>query len=183
MRRKLIVIALGTILATMAIAQPPGPTSGPPQRDNYTFQLMRMVDNIAELDKDKKHALTAAQAKRILALLKPLRQKPKLTQAQAKQALASLKKVFTADQLNAMARIKPKFQPGRRPNQGPPPGGPGGPPPGPPPDFKSGGPHPGPNAMQDFNPFYTKAPKGDKRAEEQVKRMNEFFRGLEAKVK
>jgi len=143
---------------------------------------MRMADNIGALDKDKKHALSAAQAKKVLVILKPLRAKPKLTQVVAKQTLASLKKVFTADQLNAMARIKPKVQAHPRPG-GPPPGGPGGPPPGPPPNMQNGGSPPGPNAMQDFNPFYAKAPKGDKRAAEQVKHMNDFFAHLEEKAK
>jgi len=181
MHRTTILIVLGILMAASAIAQPPGPPPGG-GRDNPTFQLMRMVDNIGALEKDKKHSLSAAQAKKVLAILKPLRAKSKLTQAQAKQALASLKKVFAVGQLNAMARIKPKFQSGPRPNQGPPPAGPGGPPPGPPPDFKTGGP-PGPNAMQDFNPFYAKAPKGDKRAQEQVTKMDKFFAGLEAKAK
>ena len=40
-----------------------------------------------------------------------------------------------------------------------------------------------PNAMKDFNPFYSKAGAGDPRAAERAKRFNEFFAGLEKKAK
>lgn len=164
-----------------APAQQPGAGQGPGgfsafrERYKYTFQLMQMVRHIAEIDKDKKHALTPKQAREVLVVLKPLRSKPKLTQDEAKQALKGLKKVFTADQLNAMARIKPTFRPGG--GQRPPGSRPGQP---------SGRPQQrrfDPNAMKDFNPFYAKPSADNPRAAEMAKRWNEFFSGLEKKAK
>lgn len=177
------LLVLSTILYTVSHAQQQPPT-GPSQfnafreRHKYTFQLMQMVRHIQEIDKDKKYALKPEQAKKVLAILKPLRDKPKLTQDQAKQALKDLKAVFTVAQLNAMARIKPRFEqrrdgpPGQRPsgaNRQPPIGGRRRPP-----DMK---------AMENFNPFYSKVPKDDQRAAERVKRMNEFFATLEKRAK
>lgn len=148
------------------------------EKYRYTFELMRMVRHIQEIDKDKKYTLTPDQAKKVLAVLKPYRTKPKMTQEQAKQVLKSLKPIFTAAQLKAMENVKPSLQ--RRPS--PPPGDrdkerPSGPPP------AAGQRRFDPDAMKDFNPFYSKAPKGDKWAEERVKRMNEFFASLEKKAK
>jgi len=168
---------LAVTSAIAALAQ--APNQGQSQRQafqekyQYTFQLMRMAGHIGEIDKGKKYTLTPTQAKQVLAVLKPLRQKPKLTQDQAKQALKNLKKIFTAAQLNAMARIKPKFQPGQTRER----------PSGQPRDSQPPQRQWDPNAMKDFNPFYAKAPKGDKRAEERVKRWNEFFAALEKKAK
>ncbi|MDH7481237.1 MAG: hypothetical protein QHH26_04560 [Armatimonadota bacterium] len=148
------------------------------EKHKYTFQLMQMVRHIGEINKDKKYTLTPEQAKKVLAVLKPLRSKPKLTQDEAKKALKDLKPIFTAAQLNAMARIKPKFEQHRGP--GGPPGGPGEQQRRPPQNVERR--RPNLNAMKDFNPFYSKVPKGDERAAERVKRMNEFFAALEKKA-
>ena len=174
----LIALALAIVFATSALAQQPGGGQNSfREKYKYTFQLMQMVTHIGEIDKDKKYTLKPAQAKAVLAVLKPLRTQPKLTQDQAKAALIKLKKPLTATQLNAMARIKPKVQQ-RRPSGGP--GGQGGPP-------RQGGQqgqrHFDPNAMKDFNPFYTKVDKKDTRAVERAKRWNDFFAALEKKAK
>ena len=171
----LIALLLAAVCATTALAQQQGadPRNAMREKYKYTFQLMQMAGHIGEIDKDKKYTLTLTQAKQVLAVLKPLRGKPKLTQDQAKKALKDLKKVFTAAQLNAMARIKPKFQPAQNRER----------PSGQPRDSDGQRRQWDPNAMKDFNPFYAKAPKGDKRAEERVKRWNEFFAGLEKKAK
>lgn len=194
MKKQIIIVLLSVILTAFTVsvmAQTSG--SGRAQRQNgghfsamrekykYTFQLMRMTGHIAEIDKNKKHTLTPAQAKQVLFVLKPLREKPKLTQDQAKQALKKLEKIFTASQLNAMAKIKPRLRQG----QGPRMAGDG---------QRQGMGNNGrdngnrehrrwdPNAMKDFNPFYTKAPKGDERVEVRAKRWNEFFNNLEKKA-
>lgn len=150
------------------------------EKYKYTFQLMQMVGHIGEIDKDKKYTLTPAQAKQVLDVLKPLRSKPKLTQDQAKKALKDLKKVFTAKQLNAIARIKPRIRQGQ---QGSNPRANAGARPRP----EAGNRNPqrrfDPNAMKDFNPFYSKAPKDDQRAQARIKRWNEFFAALEKKAK
>lgn len=175
----LIALILAVIFATSALAQQQGAGQANSFRDKYkyTFQLMQMVTHIQEIDKGKKYTLTSAQAKATLAVLKPLRTQPKLTQDQAKTVLVKLKKPLTAAQLNAMARIKPKVQQ-HRPNGGP--GGQGGTP-------RQGGQqgqrHFDPNAMKDFNPFYTKVDPKDTRAVERSKRWNEFFATLEKKAK
>ena len=171
----LIALILAIIFTTTALAQQPGGNqSSFRDKYKYTFQLMQMVTHIGEIDKDKKYTLKPAQAKAVLAVLKPLRTQPKLTQDQAKAVLIKLKKPLTAAQLNAMARIKPKVQQ-RRPS-----GGQGGPP-------RQGGQqgqrHFDANAMKDFNPFYTKVDPKDTRAVERSKRWNDFFTALEKKAK
>lgn len=180
-RYLLIATALVLVLAfaVMAVAQQQGGGQFSAMREKYkyTFQLMTMVRHIQEIDKDKKYTLTSTQAKKVLAILTPWRAKPKMTQDQAKGIARDLKKVFTAAQLNAMARIKSHFGQGPGGNRPP---GQGGPP--------STGQsaqrrHFDPNAMKDFNPFYTKVAKGDTRAAERVKRWNEFFAALQKKAK
>jgi len=178
MKRSAILISLilALVFAATAFAQQQGTSQTNPMREKYkyTFQLMQMVGHISDIDKDKKYTLTPTQAKSVLAVLKPLRTQPKLTQDQAKTVLVKLKKPLTATQLNAMARIKPKVQQ-HRPN-----GGQGGPP-------RQGGQqgqrHFDPNAMKDFNPFYTKIDPKDTRAVERSKRWNDFFATIERKSK
>lgn len=185
---------------SVAKGQPQGPPPNgnkpaPPRRE-YTFQLTHTVRNIGEIEKDSKHALTPAQAKQVLAIMKPLRSSPKLTEETAGNAFKSLKRVFTAGQLNAMSRLSPNFPGGGRQGQGgPPPGadGPGGPPPRGQDRMRPGGPGgrpPGANGqrpdgpqMMDFNPFYSKAPADNDRAADMVKRMNDLFAALEKKAK
>lgn len=147
------------------------------EKYKYTFQLMSMVRHIGEIDKDSKYTLTAAQAKKVLAVLQPLRSKSKLTQDQAKDVLKQLKPIFTVNQLNAMARIKDP-QPGTRPptagrTQGQ--GRPGGGTPGVRPRFD-------PNAMKDFNPFYSNPKATDEISKRRAKRWNDFFTALQKKA-
>ena len=174
-----VALTLAIVFATTAIAQQQGSGQANSSREKYkyTFQLMQMVSHIGEIDKNKKYTLTSAQAKALLAVLKPLRTQPKLTQDQAKAALIKLKKPLTVAQLNAMARIKPKVGQ-RRPG-----GGPGGPPNGQRPAGQQGQRHFDPNAMKDFNPFYSKVDKKDTRAVERAKRWNDFSAALEKKAK
>lgn len=187
-------------LAAGAAAQQPGPASGRAgnsaafeefrEKHKYTFELIDTVRKLGEIDKDKKYALTQAQAKQVLAVLKPLRDKPKLTQAQAKQALGGVKKPLTLEQLNAMSRIKQPGRPGRGQGlaAGPRPGSgqrPGGPPPGGPPGEPGARPAQrglDPKTMQDFNPFYSKATASDPGSAQRAKRWNEFFSSLERKA-
>lgn len=171
---------LAVVASTAGIAQEPPPPEPSGNRAGgqfaqmqekykYTFQLMTMVRHIGEIDRDPKYALTAAQAKKVLAVLTPLRSKPKLTQDQAKDALKSLKTVFTVTQLNAMAKIKT-----RRPGGGQwggRPGGQGG--------DRAGRPHFDPDAMKDFNPFYSKVTKGDEFSAQRAKRWDDFFKTLQ----
>lgn len=185
MNRKLAIAALLTlIVASSCIAQgmmggQGGPFAQFREEHKFTFQLMQMVRHIGIINDDPKHTLTPAQAKQVLAVLNPLKAKPKLTQDQAKQALKDLKKIFTVDQLNAMAKIK---MPMRRPGMGGPggPGGPGG-------MGRPGGmgnrPPMDPNAMKNFNPFYAKINKADPRSADRAKRMAGLFSGLESKAK
>jgi hypothetical protein len=179
-RTALAVAIFAVVFAASAMAQGPGP-QGPGggsfgamrEQYKYTGQLMRMVAHIGQIDKDKKFALTPAQAKQVLGVLKPLRSQPKLTQDQAKAALKALKAIFTVDQLNAMAAIKDRP---RRMDAG----GPGGPP-------GQGGPGAqrrfDPNAMKDRNPLYTKNKPIFPGAPDRKKRTDDFFKALETKAK
>ena len=165
------------VFAATAFAQQQGSSQRNDFREKYkyTFQLMQMAGHMEEINKDKKYTLTSAQAKSVLAVLKPLRTQPKLTQDQAKSVLLKLKKPLTATQLNAMARIKPKVQQRRPSGQGAP-GGQGNRPPQGQRRFDA-------NAMKDFNPFYTKVDPKDTHAVERAKRWNDFFAALEKKAK
>lgn len=142
----------------------------------YTFQLMGMAGNIGRLDKETKTPLTKAQAKAVLAVLKPLRAKPKLTQDEAKKALKGLKKVLTEKQLTEIGKMKPEDRRGGQrmgSGNGDRPRGEG----------NGGGQRRrfDPDAMKNFNPFNPSkdAPGGERSA----KRWQEFFAALEKKAK
>lgn len=147
------------------------------EEHKYTFQLMQMVHHIGAINVQPKYTLTPAQAKQVLAVMKPIRSKSKLTQDQAKQALKDLKRIFNVSQLNAMAKIKP---PARRVGPGGS-GGPGGP--GGPGGAQGNRPRMDSAAMKDFNPFYVKVSKSDPGSMDRGKRMNDTFSGLEKKAK
>jgi len=150
---------------------------------------------LIEIDKDPKTKLTPAQAKKILAVLQPYRNKPKMTQDDAKNALKGIKAALNVNQLNAIARIEAE----RRNRRGGPggggmgmrPGGPGGAPGGMPgggAGARPGGPGgpgggfqmPDPSRMKDFNPFKpdTSTPWGQRSAE----MWNQFFNGLQQRA-
>jgi len=155
----------------------------------YTFQLTSTLRGLEVLDRDAKTKLTPAQAKKILAVLQPLRNEPKLTQDKAKNALKQIKAVLTVNQLNALAR----YEADRRNRRGGPggggmgmrPGGMGGP--GGAPGARPGGPGgarpqmPNPSQMKDFNPFKPNpqlGPFGQRAAEY----WDSFFKGLQQRA-
>jgi len=139
-------VLLLLITAVAAVAQPPPGAGGfqmTPEMQRqieawrkwreahrYTFQLTNTLRALIEIDKDPKTKLTPAQAKKILAVLQPYRNKPKMTQDDAKNALKGIKAALNVNQLNAIARIEAE----RRNRRGGPggggmgmrPGGPGG---------------------------------------------------------
>lgn len=147
------------------------------------FELMGMLHKIAEIEKDPKYALTPDQAKKLLAVLKPLRAKPTLTQEEARDAAARVKKALTDKQLKGMEAIKggPPFGHGRM-GKGGPPCGPGGPPPGGPRGEEGRPPRFGPNAMKDFNPLYVGAKPQERRPGGRAAYWDDFFAGLEKKA-
>jgi cell division septation protein DedD len=209
----LMVIVLAAAVLAQAPGQdaerPAGPGRGMPGQMRDTFRLMQLPRQITELNKDAKTALTPAQAKAILSVLKPLRQKPTLTVEEAKKVSAQLDKIFTAEQKEAMANLRPGF--GRGMNR-----------PGPGDEGRSSSDRPrgerrgdrprgefaqgqrdgdrprgefgrgqgnsdrphmrwNTDAMKDFNPFYAKPASdgNDRFAEMRANRMNEFFAMLE----
>jgi len=185
---KFAALALLTIsAASAAFAQAPGAGGNPQfaqfrEQHKFTFQLMQMVRHIGIIDRDPKYALTSAQAKKVVAVLKPLRTKPKLTEDQARDTLKSLKPIFTVKQLNGMAKIKapPRRFSGQRPGGGfGRPGGQGGPGGNRPPGMRRFD----PARMKDFNPFYSKVSKSDPMSADRAKMWNDFFSRLDAKAK
>lgn len=155
----------------------------------YTFQLTSTLWGLEVLDRDAKTKLTPAQAKKILAVLQPLRNKPKMTQDEAKNALKQIKAVLTVNQLNALAR----YEADRRNRRGGPggggmgmrPGSMGGP--GGAPGARPGGPGgarpqmPNLSQMKDFNPFKPSpqmGPFGQRAAEY----WDSFFKGLQQRA-
>ena len=222
MKKRLLVIAATAVLtiawATASNAQAPGPggpggpgAPGGPQgmgrggmmmspefRDK--FQLMRLQRGITGLQSNPETALTAAQAKKILAVLVPLRSKAKLSSEEAKTAVAKIQKVFTLAQVDAMSQMRPGGQNrGMGQRQGMNGGnmgsgqnrqmGPGGQRPamngaGPGQRGSNAGGKNGmrnfdPNMLKDFNPLYVGKPaKDDKMAQDRAQRLNKFFTGL-----
>lgn len=161
----------------------------------YTFQLTSTLRGLKMLDRDAKTKLTPAQAKKILAVLQPLRNKPKVTQDDSKNALKQIKAALTVNQLNALAR----FEAERRNRRGGPGGGTGGGgmggPPGGAPGTRPGGAQgarpgapsgsrpqmPNLSQMKDFNPFKPNpqmGPFGQRAAEY----WDNFFKGLQQRA-
>ena len=175
-------------------AKADGPKRPEAPRRMASMQLMRVAMGIGMLEMSGKNALTPEQAKKVLAILTPLRSKPKLPEAEAEKALNTLTKVLTADQLEAMTPRRPESGSGDRPAQRPPDGlqvprppRDGMQAPRPPQGDRPTGTNerrmPDRNMFEDFNPFYTKASGDDPRAERWHSRMNEFFAALEKKAK
>lgn len=209
-------VLLWVVTAVAAVAQPPPGAGGfqmTPEMQRrieemrkwreahrHTFQLTSTLRALQEIDKDPKTKLTPAQAKKILDVLQPYRNKPKMTQDDAKQALKGIKAALNVSQLNAIARIEAERRnrrggfggPGGGPGgggMGIRPGGPGGPggPPGGALGARPGGAPGGaggfrfdPARMKDFNPFKpdTSTPWGQQAAEY----WNAFFKGLQQRA-
>ncbi len=126
------------------------------EEHKYTFQLTDTVVALGELEKQNRHALTPAQARKVNTVLARVRKQPKLTQEQAKQALKDLKAPLSERQLTEIGKITKQMSErrGRPDGAGPRPGGrpdgaaarPGSPRPGGRPDgaaARPGGPRPG----------------------------------------
>src|SRR5690349_553276 len=76
-------------------------------RDQHksTFQLQTMLNRgLMEIERSPATKLKPDQAKKIQALIAPLRKQPKMTQAQAKTTIAKFQKILTAPQLAAVNR-------------------------------------------------------------------------------
>ncbi|HOJ20701.1 MAG TPA: hypothetical protein PLY56_04145 [Armatimonadota bacterium] len=95
------------------------------EEHKYTFQLTDTIVALGELEKQNRHALTPAQAKKVNAVLAKVRKQPKLTQEQAKQALKEVKAPLTERQLTEVGKITKEMSErrGRPDGAGPRPGG------------------------------------------------------------
>jgi hypothetical protein len=199
------------ITAVAAVAQPPPGAGGfqmTPEMQRrieewrkwreahkHTFQLTSTLRALAEIDKDPRTKLTPEQAKKVMAVLQPYRNKPKMTQEDAKNALKGIKAALNVNQLNAIARIEAERRNRRGGTggggMGMRPGGPGGAPGGMPgggAGARPGGPGgpgggfqmPDPSRMKDFNPFKpdTSTPFGQRSAQY----WSDFFTGLQKRA-
>lgn len=173
------------------------------------MDLMRMVILISQIERTPDHALKPAQAKKMLAVLTPLRSKATLTDDEASKAASALKAVFTADQLEVLEKMQAMAAGQNRPGGQKPPenpnfkgkygdlpsqrvewktvsknpsGAPPKPPQGPPPPPGAGRPEQV-RRLRDFNPFYAKVAEGDQRAARNAKHIDGFFDMLEKKAK
>jgi hypothetical protein len=169
-RLALIGALLALALSTLAQGPPGGgpPGGGPPggmppefqkmmAQVKYRRQMRDQLRAVSEINRDPATALSPAQAKQLLGIVKPWTTKPAMTEEDAKGIMRSVKKVMTSRQLNAMAQVKPTRGfgggpggPGGRGGFGGPPGGggPGGTPGG----FRPGGGPPGGGTPGGFNP-------------------------------
>jgi hypothetical protein len=116
----------------------------------FTFQLLRITNGVRRLDTPPAPALSAAQARAILATLQPLRTRLTLSQDEAKSAVLAIQRTLTVEQRTVIAQQgERRRQSGMMPGRGA--GGSGG----------SGGPRSAsgqppafdPEAMKDFNPL------------------------------
>lgn len=124
---RLLLLSAVVALATVpALAQGPGgpggggPGGGGPgggamspafqkfmAQNKYKMQMRQQVRAIGEIDRNPATRLSPAQAKQLLAVLKPWTAKDKMTEEDAKGIMRSVKKTMNARQLNAMAQVKP----------------------------------------------------------------------------
>jgi len=81
----------------------------------YAIMLMKMASNIGRLETETDAPLTSQQARSILAVLTPLRQRPSLSEDEAKDAVKGLKSALTAKQLTELGKMR---QPQRRSQSG-----------------------------------------------------------------
>src|SRR5262249_14338974 len=157
-------------------------------------------------EKDKSTAITPAQAKSLLGILKPWETKDKMTPDQAKDVIKSVQKVFTPKQLTVLGKIPERGFGGRGGGQGggggrgPGGGGPGGPGArgggaragggpggGAPGGARPGGGGPGGgrtfdlNAMKNYNPFTIKEDPKNPMSSRRVTRNKWAFAALTAR--
>jgi hypothetical protein len=169
----LMLICVGIASAQQERPGMSGPFAQFREQHKYTFQLMRMVRGLGELEQAKKAPLTKDQAKKILKVMTPLRKQPKLTQDQAKSAMKQIKSVLTSKQLTELGKMNPdrrRFQQadqGNRPRQ-----------------MRMAGQRPkfDMSKMKDFNPFNASAMKDNQRAARGRKQVDEFYKGLGKKA-
>lgn len=140
MKKTLVVMGLvaGLVVSPMIStvhAQRPGGGGGMGggNRNSPKRRLSGLWRNIGELEKSKT-PLTKAQAKRVVALVRPWSSKPKMTDAQAKALYMSMNAVLTTSQKNEMDKMGAmRRRTARGDREGGPggqrggPGGPGGP--------------------------------------------------------
>ncbi|MEN6372934.1 MAG: hypothetical protein ABFD64_13080 [Armatimonadota bacterium] len=111
----------------------------------YAFQMLKQLNSIRRLEESGKEPLTKAQAKSILAIVQPLREKKTLDETSAEDAVKALQAVITDKQRSVISAL-PAEQQFRQ----------GGPPQGMPSGRRQGGPPPGaggPGGMKNFNPL------------------------------
>src|SRR5262249_32661763 len=119
--RRVTIILTGALLSLVvlpAMAQAPGGPGGPggggmpPQWQKfraptkYRRQMRNQLRAIGEITRDPTTAITPAQAKQLLAIVKPWTTKDKMSEEEAKGIMRSVKKVMTAKQLTAMGNVK-----------------------------------------------------------------------------
>lgn len=154
MTRVRLMAAALLLLAAPVLAQgpPPGGTMGGPPPEfrqmmaqmQYRRQLRAQIRAIDEMNRDPATALSPAQAKQLLGIVKPWTTRPRMTEADAQSIIRSIRKLLTPRQATLVANARP-----RRGFGGPVgPGGPGGPPPG----FRGEGRRGGPEGRPGFRP-------------------------------
>jgi hypothetical protein len=205
---KNVRLALGGALLALTVSVaaqvpgggPPGGGGGmPPQmqkfmaQNKYKMQMRQQIRAINEINRNPATAITSAQAKQLLGILKPWTTKPKMTEEDAKGIMRSVKKVMNARQLTAMGNVKPQRGFGGGGRQGGGPGGPGGGPgafggrpgggPGGPGGPGGGGPRFDPNRMKDMNFLSTKADPNNPRTSRRVEGNKRMIAMLEAKAR
>lgn len=139
MKKTLVALSLtaGLLVAAPGIptvqAQGPGGPGGPGgggmrNRNSPKMRLGGLWRGIGEIEKSNT-PLTKAQAKKVVALVRPWGSRPKMTDGQAKSLYMGLNNVLTAqqkNQLDKMAAMRRRTERGDR-GDGPRGGGPGGP--------------------------------------------------------
>jgi hypothetical protein len=119
-RAALAVSALG-LTGGVAFAQPPPGGGGPGggfnpgmmrqfqqfrEKHKYAFQLSGWLGALGRAHSEPGAAISASQAKRLIAVISPWSHKPEMSEDQAKGVMKSVKGVLTLNQLNAIAKIQ-----------------------------------------------------------------------------
>src|SRR5947208_2432536 len=117
MIRVRFVTAALMLLAAPVLAQGPppgGPRGGPPPefrkmmaQMQYRRQMRNQLRAIDEMNHDPAAALSPAQARQLLGIVKPWTTKPRMTEQDAQWIMRSIRKVLTSRQATIVANARP----------------------------------------------------------------------------
>jgi uncharacterized membrane protein YgcG len=99
-----VAVTIGMIFPACVWAQGMGGPRGS-RRNDPKFRLSGLMRGIGELERGKKAALNKAQAKRIVAAVRPWQNKPRMAESEAKSLYMKMNAVLTTRQKNELDKM------------------------------------------------------------------------------